>query len=96
MAPASTSPPGGLGVVEAALTAALVVPGSPALTAVLLYRAISFWVGIAVGWPLHWYLRREEGPAGAEARAGTATAAAQAAGPDDGSRPPDPSQPRVT
>jgi uncharacterized protein (TIRG00374 family) len=55
--------PGGLGVVEAALTGALVVlgvPGRPALTAVLLYRAISFWLAIALGWSLYWYLRRQE------------------------------------
>jgi uncharacterized protein (TIRG00374 family) len=91
--------PGGLGVVEAALTGALValgVPGSPALTAVLLYRVISFWLAIAVGWPLYWYLRREERHAGGETRAGTATAAAKTAGPDDDGRPPNPSQPSVT
>jgi putative heme transporter len=55
--------PGGLGVVEAALTGALValgVPAAPALTAVLLYRIISFWLAIAIGWPLYWLLRREE------------------------------------
>jgi len=55
--------PGGLGVVEAALTAALValgVPGAAALTAVLLYRIISFWLAIAIGWPMYWQLRRKE------------------------------------
>jgi len=54
--------PGGLGVVEAALTGALValgVPARQALTAVLLYRAISFWLAIAIGWPIYWRLRRE-------------------------------------
>jgi putative heme transporter len=53
--------PGGLGVVEAALTGALValgVPGAPALTAVLVYRAITFWLAIAVGWAAYLYLRR--------------------------------------
>jgi putative heme transporter len=57
--------PGGLGVVEAALTAALValgVPGAPALTAVLVYRAITFWLAIAVGWAIYLYLRREQQP----------------------------------
>jgi putative heme transporter len=58
--------PGGLGVVEAALTGALValgVPGAPALTAVLVYRAITFWLAIAIGWAVYLYLRREKGPA---------------------------------
>jgi putative heme transporter len=57
--------PGGLGVVEAALTGALValgVPGAPALTAVLVYRAITFWLAIAVGWAVYLYLRREKEP----------------------------------
>ena len=55
--------PGGLGVVEAALTGALValgVPANQALTAVLVYRAISFWLAIAIGWPVYWRLRREQ------------------------------------
>jgi putative heme transporter len=45
--------PGGLGVVEAALIAALVatrLPTSEATTAVLAYRLISFWLVLAVGW----------------------------------------------
>lgn len=44
--------PGGLGLVEAALTAALMTAGLPATTAlagVLLYRLISFWLVGAVG-----------------------------------------------
>jgi uncharacterized protein (TIRG00374 family) len=48
--------PGGLGVVEAALAAALVAAGmhSPrAVAAVLLYRFISFWLVDAVGWGLY-------------------------------------------
>jgi uncharacterized membrane protein YbhN (UPF0104 family) len=64
--------PGGLGVVEAALTGALVglgVPGAPALTAVLVYRGITFWLALAIGWPLYWRLRRDRPPA-AEARPG--------------------------
>lgn len=45
--------PGGLGVVEAALIAALVatrLPTSEATTAVLVYRLVSFWLVLAVGW----------------------------------------------
>jgi hypothetical protein len=58
--------PGGLGVVEAALTAALValgVPGGPALTAVLVYRGITFWLAIVIGWTLYLLLRRDHPPA---------------------------------
>jgi putative heme transporter len=45
--------PGGLGVVEPALAAALVAAGLPAtkaMAAVLLYRLISFWFVLAAGW----------------------------------------------
>lgn len=45
--------PGGLGVVEAALIAALVATGltaAEATTAVLAYRLISFWLVLVVGW----------------------------------------------
>jgi uncharacterized protein (TIRG00374 family) len=48
--------PGGLGVVEAALAAALVAAGvhSPqAVASVLLYRLISFWLVDAFGWVLY-------------------------------------------
>jgi uncharacterized protein (TIRG00374 family) len=48
--------PGGLGLVEAALAAALVAAGvhSPqAVAAVLVYRLISFWLVDAVGWTLY-------------------------------------------
>ena len=44
--------PGGIGVVEAALTAALVnagLPASRAVPAVLLYRLVSLWLVIAIG-----------------------------------------------
>jgi putative heme transporter len=54
--------PGGLGVVEVALTGALValgVPSTQALTAALVYRAITFWLAIVVGWPIYWRLSRE-------------------------------------
>lgn len=58
--------PGGLGIVEAALTGALVALGLPAkqaLTAVLVYRAISFWLAIAAGWLVYWLMRRKYQPA---------------------------------
>jgi uncharacterized protein (TIRG00374 family) len=45
--------PGGLGVVEGSLTIALVVYGGAAsstISAVLLYRLISFWALLAAGW----------------------------------------------
>lgn len=45
--------PGGLGVVEAALIAAMVaaeLPTAGATTAVLAYRLVSFWLVLAVGW----------------------------------------------
>jgi uncharacterized protein (TIRG00374 family) len=45
--------PGGVGVVELALAAALVIAGMHgphALAAVLVYRIISFWLVIAIGW----------------------------------------------
>jgi putative heme transporter len=60
--------PGGLGVVEAALTAALValgVPAGPALTAVLIYRGITFWLAVAIGWAVYLVLRRSQPPAAA-------------------------------
>ncbi len=65
--------PGGLGVVEAALTGGLValgVRGRQALTAVLVYRAITFWLAAAVGWVIYWHLRREQQPATAVPAAG--------------------------
>ena len=49
--------PGGLGVVEAALAAALVAIGvhsTPAMTSVLVYRLISFWLMLIVGWVVYW------------------------------------------
>ena len=45
--------PGGLGGVEAAMTAGLVAVGAgagPALSAVLLYRVATYWVPIPLGW----------------------------------------------
>jgi putative heme transporter len=48
--------PGGVGVVEAALTGALVAAGvhaPQAVAAVLIYRLISFWLVDALGWTLY-------------------------------------------
>ena len=45
--------PGGLGVVEGSLTVALVAFGgseTSTVAAVLLYRILSFWIGLPVGW----------------------------------------------
>ncbi|MHB8464710.1 MAG: lysylphosphatidylglycerol synthase transmembrane domain-containing protein [Acidimicrobiales bacterium] len=50
--------PGGLGVVEGSLTVALVAFGgstSATVAAVLLYRVISFWLTMPLGW-LAWFL----------------------------------------
>jgi uncharacterized protein (TIRG00374 family) len=51
--------PGGLAVVEASLTALLTAYGMPATTAVtvvLLYRLISFWALVPIGWASWAYL----------------------------------------
>ncbi|MDQ1427004.1 MAG: putative heme transporter [Acidimicrobiaceae bacterium] len=53
--------PGGLGIVEAALSAALVVAGirdDHALAAVLVYRLISFWLVMVAGWAVMAVLTR--------------------------------------
>lgn len=62
--------PGGLAVVEASLTALLTAYGMPsptAVTVVLLYRLISFWFLVPVGWASWAYLeaagRRHDGRA---------------------------------
>ncbi len=58
--------PGGLGLVEAALTAALVAAGLPATTTlagVLLYRLVSFWLVAAIGAVVLAGVRRRQ-PAG--------------------------------
>jgi uncharacterized membrane protein YbhN (UPF0104 family)/tRNA A-37 threonylcarbamoyl transferase component Bud32 len=56
--------PGGLGAVEIALTGGLTtiahVHGANALSAVLLFRLITFWLPIPVGWvALNWLQRRD-------------------------------------
>jgi hypothetical protein len=53
--------PGGLGVVEPALAGALVaarLPSAKAMSAVLLYRFISFWFVLSVGWLSYALIRR--------------------------------------
>jgi uncharacterized protein (TIRG00374 family) len=53
--------PGGLGAVEAALTAGLTATGMPAATAVsavLLFRLLTFWLPVPAGWAAFSYLRR--------------------------------------
>ena len=56
--------PGGLGAVEVALSAGLTaighVPGPAALSAVLLFRLLSFWLPIPVGWVALNYLQRHD------------------------------------
>ena len=54
--------PGGLGIVEAALSAALVAAGTSgghAVAAVLVYRLISFWLVMAGGWAVMAVLTRD-------------------------------------
>jgi uncharacterized membrane protein YbhN (UPF0104 family) len=53
--------PGGLGAVEAALSAGLTaagLPGATAISAVLLFRALTFWLPVPVGWGALSYLQR--------------------------------------
>ncbi len=69
--------PGGLGVVEGSLTIALVAYGGAApltVVAVLLYRVLSFWLALPVGWGawawLAWIGRRRPRPMSAADDAG--------------------------
>lgn len=53
--------PGGLGVVEGSLSYALIVYGMPAkdaVAAVLIYRALSFWALVPIGWGAFLMLQR--------------------------------------
>jgi len=55
--------PGGLGTVEAALTAGLTaagLPGATAISSVLLYRAVTFWIPVPLGWAALNYLQRHD------------------------------------
>jgi uncharacterized membrane protein YbhN (UPF0104 family) len=54
--------PGGLGAVEVALTGGLTaagVPGGIALSAVLLFRVLTFWLPVPFGWAAFNYLERQ-------------------------------------
>lgn len=58
--------PGGIGLIEGTLCVGLVSTGVPtalALAAVLLYRLVSFWLVMAVGWIVFLYLRRKRSAA---------------------------------
>jgi len=53
--------PGGLGAVEAALSAGLTaagLPGATSVSAVLLFRTLTFWLPVPVGWGAFNYLER--------------------------------------
>jgi len=56
--------PGGLGAVEVALSGGLTaiahVPGAYALSAVLLFRLITFWLPVPIGWGALSYLQRHD------------------------------------
>jgi len=55
--------PGGLGAVEAALTAGLTaagVPGAVAVSAVLLFRLLTFWLPVPCGWVALNFLERRQ------------------------------------
>ncbi len=55
--------PGGLGAVEAALTAGLTAAGMPgiaAVSAVLLFRTLTFWLPVPIGWIAMNYLQRHD------------------------------------
>jgi glycosyltransferase 2 family protein len=55
--------PGGIGAVEAALSAGLTaagLPGATAVSAVLLYRTLTFWLPIPAGWGAFNYLERHK------------------------------------
>ena len=55
--------PGGLGAIEAALSAGLTAAGMPArsaVSAVLLYRLLTFWLPVPIGWLALKYLERRQ------------------------------------
>jgi hypothetical protein len=61
--------PGGIGIVEGSLAVILVAYGAkevPALAVVLVYRLLTFWVVIVVGWicvaVIEWRARRSGAP----------------------------------
>jgi glycosyltransferase 2 family protein len=56
--------PGGIGAVEAALTAGLTaagLSGATAISSVLLFRIATFWLPVPVGWAALNYLQRRDG-----------------------------------
>ena len=55
--------PGGIGAVEAALTAGLTaagLSGATAISSVLLFRIVTFWLPVPVGWAALNYLQRHD------------------------------------
>jgi glycosyltransferase 2 family protein len=55
--------PGGLGAVEAALSAGLSaagLPGATAISTVLLFRTLTFWLPVPIGWGALNYLQRKQ------------------------------------
>jgi glycosyltransferase 2 family protein len=55
--------PGGIGAVEAALTAGLTaagLTGATAISSVLLFRAVTFWLPVPLGWAALHYLQRHD------------------------------------
>jgi glycosyltransferase 2 family protein len=55
--------PGGLGAVEAAMSAGLTaagLPGGKAVAAVLLFRTVTFWLPVPAGWVAMHFLQRRE------------------------------------
>ena len=55
--------PGGVGAVEAALSAGLTaagMPGAKAIGAVLLFRLATFWLPVPIGWAAMNYLQRHD------------------------------------
>ena len=74
--------PGGLGIVEAGLSALLIlagVPGVDAVVATLAYRIISYWLPIAVGPFAYFAFRLRYGKPGHDGGAGAAGAGASGA-----------------
>ena len=60
---AAVPTPGGIGAVEAALSAGLTAAGlhgTEAFSAVLLFRAVTFWLPVPLGWLSLNYLQRRE------------------------------------
>jgi glycosyltransferase 2 family protein len=55
--------PGGLGAVEAAMSAGLTaagMPGASAVSAVLLYRVATFWLPVPIGWLAYTWMQRRD------------------------------------